>query len=62
PSEFVCPITLTMMRDPVLCADGHSYERRAIDGWLRAHATSPLTNLPLSSRDTTPNRALRAAI
>ncbi len=31
------------MRDPVVCADGHSYERAVIEEWLQDHDTSPLT-------------------
>eukprot|EP00466_Bigelowiella_natans_P003084 jgi/Bigna1/70791/fgenesh1_pg.13_\ len=27
PSQFLCPITLVMMEDPVLCKDGSTYER-----------------------------------
>ena len=32
------------MVDPVICADGHSYERASIERWLAAHGTSPLTS------------------
>jgi hypothetical protein len=35
------------MEDPVVAADGHTYERRAIEGWFEKHLTSPITNLPL---------------
>ena len=35
------------MEDPVVCADGHSYERAAITQWLLARDTSPCTNAPL---------------
>ena len=31
------------MLDPVVAADGHSYERASILMWLEAHDTSPLT-------------------
>ena len=34
-NSFVCPITAEVMTDPVVCADGHSYERDAIEDWLR---------------------------
>eukprot|EP00904_Undaria_pinnatifida_P004994 jgi/Undpi1/1624/HiC_scaffold_11.g05014.m1 len=29
------------MRDPVIAADGHTYDREAIEMWLRNHDTSP---------------------
>ena len=50
------------MVDPCLCADGHSYERRAIAHWFASHSTSPLTNQRLDSKDVIPNHALRKAI
>lgn len=59
---FVCPITHDTMRDPVQAADGHTYERTAIEKWLREHNTSPQTNLPLAHMELTSNHALRQAI
>ena len=34
----ICPITHEVMEDPVVCADGHSYERAAITQWLLARS------------------------
>ena len=62
PPSFLCPITDEIMVDPVICSDGHSYERSAIEDWLRCHDRSPQTNAPLSNKDLTPNHALRNAI
>lgn len=62
PRGFLCPITLELMADPVMAADGHSYERKAITAWLRAHDTSPTTNLPLPHKLLVDNHALRSAI
>ena len=50
------------MRDPVMCADGHTYERDAIEKWLRTNVTSPVTNLRLPHRTLMPNHALRGII
>ena len=47
PEAFICPITQELMRDPVILDDGHTYEREAIETWLRRDKTSPKTNLPL---------------
>ena len=60
--DLLCPILQDRMEDPVIAADGHSYEREAIEEWLRqgdAHLKSPLTNAPLSNRILIPNHALR---
>ena len=38
PDDFICPITTEIMSDPVMTADaradGHAYERTAIERWL----------------------------
>ena len=62
PPSFICPITYAVMRDPVMCADGHSYEREAITEWLLTHDTNPATNAQLPNKTLTPNYALRNAI
>ncbi|XP_050534733.1 WD repeat, SAM and U-box domain-containing protein 1-like isoform X2 [Daktulosphaira vitifoliae] len=51
PEELICPITQQIFRDPVICSDGHTYERDAIVSWFRrGKITSPLTNEPLLSK------------
>ena len=61
--QFLCPIMLEVMQDPVLDpTDGHSYERSAIVQHLRGNATSPQTRRPLTAAQLLPNRTLRAAI
>lgn len=62
PRSVFCPITHVPMCDPLLAADGHSYERRAIVAWLRTHGTSPITGARLAHRLVTPNHALRGVI
>lgn len=62
PTEFRCPITMDIMRDPVMCADGHTYDRIAIESWLLTHDTSPLTNKTLPHTHLLPNHALRNLI
>ena len=60
---FCCPVTQSIMRDPVTAADGHSYERASIARWFsQGKTTSPVTNLRLTSLALVPNHALRAAI
>jgi hypothetical protein len=62
PDAFTCAITREVMEEPVVAADGHSYERSAIEQWLRRSARSPMTNAPLGSAGLIPNIALRKAI
>ena len=63
PLEFVCPITRQVMRDPVVAADGRSYERAAVEAFLRAgNTTSPVNGARLAHPGLTPNAALASAI
>ncbi|EOD25899.1 hypothetical protein EMIHUDRAFT_254550 [Emiliania huxleyi CCMP1516] len=50
-SEFLCPITLELPLDPVTAADGHIYERSAIERHMATQGAalrSPITNMPMS--------------
>ena len=57
-----CPIAGNIMNDPVVAADGHTYERKAITEWIREHGTSPKTNQPLSPDLLFPNLAMKSQI
>ncbi|DBA87161.1 TPA: hypothetical protein ACH3X2_005209 [Trebouxia sp. C0005] len=61
-SLFCCPITQTMMTDPVIAADGRTYERSAMAEWLQCHSTSPVTGHPLPRKRLIPNLAAKSAI
>ena len=64
PNQYVCPITLAVMRNPVKAADGHTYERHAIVRALKEHARSPMTKeeMPDGITSLIPDRTLRSMI
>eukprot|EP00041_Stephanoeca_diplocostata_P043006 m.11908 g.11908 ORF g.11908 m.11908 type:complete len:456 (+) comp9173_c0_seq2:957-2324(+) len=62
PYEFCCPITQDVLADPVIAADGFTYERAAMETWLGKNNTSPLTGMVLSHKNLTPNLTLRTVI
>ena len=62
PAAFICPITQELMEEPVVTQDGQTYERHAIEYWLRDHDTSPLTGQPLAHKELTANIVLRSMI
>ena len=63
PDDYYCSITCEVMSDPVMAADGYSYERVAIEQWLATGAgTSPKTNERLENEKLLPNKALKALI
>ena len=63
PDAYVCPISLEPMEDPVLAADGHSFERREIVRHFDlGRRTSPMTGAQLPHTHLMPNHALKSAI
>ncbi|KAK9170503.1 hypothetical protein Syun_002643 [Stephania yunnanensis] len=63
PDDFRCPISLELMKDPVIVSTGQTYERACIEKWLEAgHGTCPKTQQTLSSTAITPNYVLRSLI
>ncbi|KAM1276990.1 hypothetical protein ACFX13_030144 [Malus domestica] len=62
PDDFRCPISLELMKDPVIVSTGQTYDRSCIERWLEAgHGTCPKTQQSLSNT-LTPNYALRSLI
>lgn len=61
-SNMMCPLLKTMMRDPVIAADGHTYDRIAIEAYFLTSKTSPITGQRLEHKMLVPNLQLRAAI
>ncbi|KAL0040472.1 hypothetical protein WJX77_008119 [Trebouxia sp. C0004] len=57
-----CPITKVLVVEPVIAADGHTYEKSAMDLWLGQHATSPVTGAKLMHACLVPNRVLRSIL
>lgn len=49
PEEFLCPITREIMKYPVICEDGNTYEQDAINRWVTDFETSPITREEVSS-------------
>ncbi|GMH66136.1 hypothetical protein TL16_g12682 [Triparma laevis f. inornata] len=61
PNQFMCPISLSLMVDPVVAMDGHTYERMNIENWFKTKKTSPLTRAKMKTQ-LIPNQALKSQI
>ena len=65
PFHLVCPLSKQLMEDPVVAADGHTYEREEIQKWVDQEdkttttTKSPITGEPLAHTYLTPNLAIR---
>ncbi|XP_009405766.2 U-box domain-containing protein 45-like isoform X1 [Musa acuminata AAA Group] len=63
PEEFICPISLQLMFDPVIISSGQTYERFCIEKWFNdGHSTCPKTQQQLSHLCLTPNYCVKGLI
>jgi len=62
PARFICPITIQVMRSPVMTRTGLNYEHSAILAWISSHGCCPQTRAPLTAGELAPNRALQEEI
>ncbi|KAL4555783.1 hypothetical protein LXL04_038411 [Taraxacum kok-saghyz] len=63
PYHFRCPISLELMRDPVIVGTGQTYDRPSIESWVATgNTTCPVTRLPLTDFTLIPNHTLRRLI
>ncbi|CAN4115760.1 unnamed protein product [Withania somnifera] len=63
PADFRCPISLDLMRDPVVVSTGQTYERSSITVWFESgHTTCPKTGQTLTHTDVITNSALKNLI
>ncbi|CAD5187923.1 unnamed protein product [Musa acuminata subsp. malaccensis] len=63
PKDFCCPISLDLMKDPVVVSTGQTYDRASITQWIEeGHRTCPNSRQTLANSRLRPNRALRNLI
>ncbi|OAY81626.1 U-box domain-containing protein 4 [Ananas comosus] len=63
PKDLCCPISLDLMRDPVVVSTGQTYDRASIIQWMdEGHYTCPNSGQILTHTRLVPNRALRSLI
>ncbi|XP_042503597.1 U-box domain-containing protein 16-like [Macadamia integrifolia] len=63
PADFLCPISLELMSDPVIVATGQTYDRSSISLWIESgRNTCPKTGQVLAHTNLIPNRGLKNLI
>lgn len=66
PGEYICPITLEIMSDPVIASDGFSYDRSAIESYFNSRSSYQIkslrTNEPFANKNLVANVQLKLAI
>ncbi|KAK9059975.1 hypothetical protein SSX86_020679 [Deinandra increscens subsp. villosa] len=64
PELFRCPISLELMKDPVILSTGITYDRESVEKWIYEDGkhTCPVTGAALTSLDPVPNHTIRRMI
>ena len=62
PQEFICPISLEIMKVPMIFPDGQTYEKESIKKALNINPHSPLTKIPMKYEEGKINYALKNLI
>eukprot|EP01138_Halocafeteria_seosinensis_P003338 gb/GECG01003414.1/.p1 GENE.gb/GECG01003414.1/~~gb/GECG01003414.1/.p1 ORF type:complete len:344 (+),score=41.63 gb/GECG01003414.1/:1-1032(+) len=58
PGSFICPLSRSVMVDPVVCADGYTYEKSEITRRLGVSEQSPKTKERMEHKNVVPNNVL----
>lgn len=63
-TELKCPISMELMRDPVILVEtGNTYDRTSITTYFEQGGTlDPLSGVPLRSQDILPNRSMKKLV
>jgi len=62
PLYICCPITLEIMKEPVVAIDGYSYEKSAITAWFKENSKLPITGIDVTNKTLYTNTALKIFI
>ncbi len=55
----LCCILVQIMQDPVVAADGNTYERSGVERWIKEHgAVSMISRAPMPHKMLVPNQVL----
>nr|NGX32280.1 E3 ubiquitin-protein ligase LubX [Candidatus Anoxychlamydiales bacterium] len=57
--HYTCPITRTLLKDPVVDDHGHTFEKESIENWLKTRGICPIEGKPMSLSDLRPNITLK---
>ncbi len=60
--HLLCPISLEIMKEPVIAEDGITYEKAGIELWFKSNNTSPMNGMLLQSKTLKPNFTLKTII
>lgn len=62
PNEFKCPISLSIMTDPVVLECGHTFDRDSLMEWLKTSNGCPTCRKVVNSHKITTNFSMKSMI
>ena len=63
PAQFVCPLTLSLFKEPVTTRHGETYEKEAIEEYLRnVRENDPFSFHPLQKHELYPNNGVKVGV
>lgn len=62
PRNFLCPISMELMTEPVVCPSGVTYDRKSVTQWIQQNHSDPATNAGIRTDNLYPNVVLRDMI
>ena len=60
--EQIKTVLQATLSQPVIAADGHTYEKHAIEAWLKERTVSPVTGMQLAHTRLVCNFVVKSAI
>ena len=60
--NLICPISLSMFEEPVICPSGITYEKKNLYDWFKKQKVDPLSKEEITEEKLYPNNALKNVI
>lgn len=60
--NLICPISLSIFEEPVICPSGITYEKKNLYDWFKKQKVDPCSNKEITEEKLYPNYALKNVI
>lgn len=62
PNDFTCPISKSLLVEPVLISTGHTFEKESILQWFQSSSLCPNSGVPCNTENIVPNYILKSLV
>ena len=60
--NLLCPISLSIFEEPVICPSGITYEKKELYAWIKKQKVDPLSKKAITEEQLYPNNVLKNVI